>query len=63
MPVSRSLVSRQRVYKNRGKKSKCKKIPRGPCNKKSTCKYVSTLKRKYCRKRKNLSTRRRLKKK
>lgn len=59
MPVSRSLVSRQRIYKKRGKKSKCKKMPRGPCNKKTTCKYVSTQKRKYCRKRRNLSTRRR----
>ena len=62
MPVSRSLPSRQRSYRRRIKISRCRSKPQPACNRMRSCKFVSTSKRQYCRKKRNVSTRKLTKK-
>ena len=45
------MVSKEKVklYRQRVKTSKCRKIPKPACNAKPTCKYASGKKRQFCR--------------
>jgi hypothetical protein len=43
----------RRIYRKRVKKSKCRGKGPAVCRSKKTCKYVSTRKRNYCRKKSN----------
>ena len=48
------IASAKRSYRRRVKASKCRKVKRArTCKRKSGCKYISTKKRRYCRKSKN----------
>ena len=45
------MVSKEKVklYRQRVKTSKCRKVPKPACNAKPTCKYASGKKRQFCR--------------
>ena len=45
------MVSKEktRIYRQRLKTSKCRKIPKPACNAKATCKYTNGKKRQFCR--------------
>ena len=49
------MVSKEKVklYRERVKTSKCRKVPKTACNAKPTCKYASGKKRQFCRMKKN----------
>ena len=45
------MVSKEkaRLYRQRVKTSKCRKVPKPACNAKATCKYTNGKKRQFCR--------------
>ena len=51
--VSRRLAPNRGVYRQRVKTSKCRKVKRTACVRKSSCKYTHGPTRRYCRKRRN----------
>ena len=53
------MVSKEKVklYRQRVKTSKCRKVPKTACNAKPTCKYATGKKRQFCRMKSNTRTR------
>ena len=52
-PHRRRLAPNRRTYRQRVKMSKCRKVKRTACARKSSCKYTHGPTRRYCRKRRN----------
>ena len=50
---SRRLAPNRRTYRQRVKMSKCRKVKRTACARKSSCKFTHGPSRRYCRKRRN----------
>lgn len=51
--ASRRLAPNRGIYRQRVKTSKCRKVKRTACVRKSSCKYTHGPTRRYCRKRRN----------
>ena len=49
----RRLAPNRKTYRQRVKMSKCRKVKRTACVRKSSCKYTHGPTRRYCRKRRN----------
>ena len=52
--VTKTLSNKRKIYRDRVKKSKCRKLGRATCRRTSGCKNANGTKRRFCRKSTNM---------